>query len=137
MMCALLLGFCSLVARDGKVCAVEGPAVEHERSLGCGRLLEVDSRGVLLLVELDLADLPTEPASVLGKLLCQKYGPRPCYLREEVSKVLLGRGFRDARDLRVPSQPSKTSGRTTTGTTHVNGIRGHDGGRCRGCSGDR
>ena len=49
------------VGDDGEVGAVEGAAVEHERGLGCGRLLEVNRRSVLLLVELHLADLPTEP----------------------------------------------------------------------------
>ena len=40
--------------------AVKGAAVEHERGLGRGGLLEVDLGRVLLLVVLDAIDLPAE-----------------------------------------------------------------------------
>ena len=49
-----------LLAGDGQVRAIEGAAVEHERRLGGGRLLEVDGRGVLLAVILDRRDLTAE-----------------------------------------------------------------------------
>lgn len=49
-----------LFARDSEMCTVEGAAIEHERGLGRGRLLEVNRSGVLRLVVLDLGDLTTE-----------------------------------------------------------------------------
>lgn len=49
------------VAGDGEVCAVEGAAVEHERGLGGGRLLEVEGGCMRRGVELDGGDLAAEP----------------------------------------------------------------------------
>ena len=40
--------------------AVEGAAVEHERGLGRGGLLEVDGSGMFLRLELDLGYLSAE-----------------------------------------------------------------------------
>ena len=57
---AIVLVVVLLVAGDGQLRAIEGAAVEHERRLGGGRLLEVDGRGVLLAVVLDRGDLAAE-----------------------------------------------------------------------------
>ena len=64
MMRVGLLGGGSLldVGGDGEVRAVKGAAMEHERGLGRGGLLEVDLGRMLLLVVLDAVDLSAEPA---------------------------------------------------------------------------
>lgn len=67
---ALLLEHGFVLAGDGEVGAVEGTAVEHERGLGRGRLLEVDGREVLFGVELDGGDLAAEPKR--GAVSCWK-----------------------------------------------------------------
>ena len=57
----------------GKVRAVEGAAIEHERGLGRGGLLEVDGHCVLSGVEIGLGDLAAEAGAVCLSL-CGRRG---------------------------------------------------------------
>ena len=50
-----------LLARHAQRCAVEAAAVQHQRRLRRGRLLEVDSGGLLSRIVVDGSDLPAEP----------------------------------------------------------------------------
>ena len=71
-----------LLAGDGQVRAIEGAAVEHERGLGGGGLLEVDDRRFGVSVEVDVRDLSTEPTcDISARFFCLS---DELYVREEV-----------------------------------------------------
>ena len=91
-----------LLARHIQRCTVEASAVQHQRRLRCGRLLEVDSGGLLDGIVFDGSDLSAEPSEAdMPKVKIFEVGQSGSCSREELMEMLVGGCRGEIRDLWV------------------------------------